>query len=141
MANPGDATRKRNAAIIRQREAGTSVRALAERYGVSQERVRQIIDLARSRDRETAELRTRFGEHPDIRNLPDDTPIEVMMIMPSKLHGWQVRLHNLRYSELEITTLGGLRAASDRQLKDIPNVGKVFIRELRKYCPERQAPR
>ncbi len=135
MAKLGEETRRRNAAIVRRHKAGETVASLANHYGVSIERIRQIIKLARLRAEQTEGLHARFGEKPDVQNLPDDTPVEVLMVMPSKLHGWRTRIHNLRYSELEITTLGHLRRASDRQLQGIPNVGRAFIRELRRYCP------
>lgn len=131
--------RKRNADIVRRSQAGETAAALAQRYGVSRERIREIVQRAKTRKDRIDALRELYGDRPNIKTLPDETPVEALILMPSNLHGWAGRIHDLRYTDLQIVTLGGVRSATDKQLQAIPNVGKRFIEELRRYCPARSA--
>ena len=71
-------TRERNATIIRLYRTGTRPVDLARQFGISRDRVRQIIDQAKRSEAQRSELESKYGGHPNIVALPDETPIEVL---------------------------------------------------------------
>ena len=128
---------QRNTAIMKRFSAGDTVASIARHFTITPERVRQIVYRLSRRDAEQSKLQKQYGEKPSIATLPDETPIEVLVLLPTKVHGWAVRLRQLQYWEPPITTLGDLRSMTNAQLFRIPNVGRTFVKEIRRHCPER----
>ena len=128
---------QRNAAVMKRFSAGETVASIARHFTITPERVRQIVYRLSRRDAERSKLVAQYGEKPLIATLPDDTLIDVLVLLPTKVHGWAVRLRQLQYWEPPITTLGDLRRATNQQLLRIPNVGRTFVKEIRRHCPER----
>jgi hypothetical protein len=81
----------------------------------------------------------KYGSHPNITVLPDETPIEVLCLCEGRIHGWSVRVWHLEYTPTNepIRTLGDLRRATAAQLLKEPNVGRKMLAELRRFCPPR----
>lgn len=128
---------KRNAEIMRRHRRGEKQAAIARHFGVTRGRVREIIVRLTARQNLRAVLIARYGDQPDIAELPDNTSIEVLGIFSVKLHGWSARLSTLKYADPAIVTLGDLRDRSDVELKQIANVGMKLVSALRHYCPAR----
>jgi hypothetical protein len=132
-------TSERNATIFRLYLAGTRPAALARQFNISRHRVHQIINSANRSDAWRAELEAKYGTHPNVTALPDETPIEVLCLCKGDIHGWDVRVRHLEYAQAikPICTLGDLRRTIDAQLLKEPNVGKKMLAELRRFCPQR----
>lgn len=127
---------ERNAEIIRSAKAGEGPTAIARRFGMKRDRVRQIVEIARHREKARADLVNRYGENPDIASLPDDTPIEVLALCPGNIRAWDTRIRNLAFvPPTPVKTLGDPRKASDTQLRKDSFVGSALLRELRRFCP------
>jgi hypothetical protein len=127
---------ERNLEIIRRHKSGEGPTAIARQLGMKRDRVRQIIGLAKHREKHRAELVERYGESPDIAALPDETPIDVLALCPGDLHGWEVKVRNLAWlPPTPVRTLGALRKATDAKLRRDSFVGKKFLAELRRFCP------
>jgi hypothetical protein len=132
------AQNERNAAIIRGKKSGKTYAEVAKEFGISRDRARQIVELARAAEKRRAGLVAKYGADPNVHTLPDDTPIEVLELCDGDMHGWAARIGHLKYcADTPIRTLGDLRRASDAQLRKIPNLGKKMIAELRRFCPVR----
>jgi hypothetical protein len=127
---------ERNAEILRLHKEGQGPTAIARQFAMKPDRVRQIIGQATLREKARAALVERFGENPDIAELPDDTPIEVLALCPGKFHGWETRIRALGwYPPTPVKTLGELRNTPNAQLRQNSLVGDSFLRELRRFCP------
>jgi hypothetical protein len=131
---------ERNAEIIRRSKVGEGPAAIARQMGMKRDRVRQIITLAKHREKYRAELVERYGENPEIAVLPDDTPIEVLTLCRGNIRGWETRVRHLAFMPpTTVKTLGDLRQASDTQLRKGSFVGNGLLRELRRFCPANDA--
>jgi hypothetical protein len=97
--------------------------------------VSQIVGANRAVEERRAVLEEKYGQHPDIARLSDDTPIDVLMLCNSATHGWAVRVSSLTRGPEPIRTLGGLRRFTDAKLLARPGVGAQFFAELRALCP------
>jgi hypothetical protein len=130
-------TKERNATIIGLNRGGTRPVDLAKQFRISRSRVRQIIEAAKLDDARRAELERKYGSHPRVPALPDETPIDVLCLCDAPIHGWSVRIRRLEYAQTiePIHTLGDLRRTTDAQLLKEPNVGKKMLAELRRFCP------
>jgi DNA-directed RNA polymerase specialized sigma24 family protein len=129
---------ERKSAVIDLQKSGLTHREIAEQFGISIDRVRQILDQFRRKERRRAELVERYGPQPDIATLPDDAPIEVLELCDGRIHGWATRISHLKYSpDNPIGTLGDLRRISDQMLLREPNIGRRMVAELRRFCPHR----
>lgn len=126
---------KRNAEILRRFVAGERQGDIARRFDISAGRVRQIIEHDRRKKIQHNALTSTYGRKPEIWNLPDETPIEVLTALNVKVHGWATRVRNLHYASTPILTLGDLRRTPDRQLLREINIGKIFVSALRRFCP------
>lgn len=126
---------KRNAEILRLAGAGKRRVEIAQCFGISAGRVRQIIEHDRRKTKQQGAISSLYGTKPEIKKLPDETPIEVLTVLNVKVHGWSTRVRNLRYASTPIITLGDLRRTPDRQLLREFNVGKIFVSALRRHCP------
>ena len=83
---------KRNAEIMPRHRRGEKQAAIARHLGVTPGRVREIIVRSTARQNKRADFIGRFGDQPNIAELPDNTTIEVLGIVRVKLHGWSARL-------------------------------------------------
>ena len=126
---------KRTAEILRLAFAGKRQVDIAQRFGISAGRVKQIIEHDRRKKEQQGAIVSRYGLKPEIKKLPDETPVEVLTALNIKVHGWATRVRNLRYASTPILTLGDLRRTPDRQLLREINVGKIFVDALRRFCP------
>ena len=128
---------RRNAAILSCYRIGERQADIAWRFGMTSSRVAQIIKRCEQTDRERVELVARYGDRPAISALLDDTSIDVPALMSVKIHGWRVRLSNLKCAHPAIATLGDLRDLSDVELMQISNLGMQLVSALHRYCPAR----
>ena len=126
---------ERNARIIRLLRGGGRPSDIASEFKVSRGRVTQIVAANAALDRLRATLQKKYGAHPNIRQLADQTPIEVLILCDASLHGWAVRITSLRQGPTPIRTIGNLRRISDAELLRIPGIGTRMVRELRCFCP------
>ena len=126
---------ERNAEIKRLHKRGVGVSGIGRRLGVSRSRVQQIIITDEFRANHRAALIAKYGKHPNISRLPDDTPLEAITLCDGKVQAWETRVMHLATADPPIRTLGDLRQASDTQLLAVNNVGKKLIVELRRFCP------
>jgi len=132
-------TSERNARIIRLYRDGNRPADLALQFKISLHRVRQIIDQAKHQDAWNAELVAKYGPHPKINALPDETPIEVLCLCDTNMRGWGLRVKRFEFPDnIEpIRTLGDLRRMTDTELLKERNIGKKMLGELRRFCPRR----
>jgi hypothetical protein len=132
-------TSVRNANIIQLFRNGARAADLARQFKISRGRVRQIIDQAKRQDAWHAALVAKYGSHPKITALPDDTPIEVLCLCDTDMRGWGLRVKRFEFPDnIEpIRTLGDLRRMTDAELLREPNIGKKMLGELRHFCPRR----
>jgi hypothetical protein len=85
-------TSERNARIVRLYRDGNRPADLALQFKISLHRVRQIIDQAKRQDAWHADLVAKYGAHPKIHQLPDETPIEVLSLCDTDMRGWALRV-------------------------------------------------
>jgi hypothetical protein len=134
-------TSERNATIFELFRTGAHPADLARQFNISRDRVRQIIDQAKRQDAWHAELVAKYGVHPKIHQLPDETPIEVLCLCDTDMRGWSLRVKRFEFPELTepIRTIGDLRRATDAELLKERNIGIKMLAELRRFCPRRNA--
>jgi hypothetical protein len=117
---------------------------IARQLRIRPERVREIIKRDEHRKQRLAELEAKYGKRPKVATLPDDAPLEVLILCEGRVQGWTTRVRHLAngtYHHAPIATLGDLRRTSDAQLLKAGNVGKKLVGELRRHCPgERPSP-
>ena len=132
-------TSVRNANIIQLFRNGARPADLAQQFKISRGRVRQIIDQAKRRDAWHAELVAKYGSHPKINALPDETPIEVLCLCDTDMRGWGLRVMRFEFPDIiePIRTLGDLRRVTDAELLKERNIGIKILAELRRFCPRR----
>ena len=127
--------RERNATIISLRKKGKSTSDIAAQFSVSCGRVQQIIASGDALEQRRAQLRKRYGSCPSIERLGDRTPVEVLILYNGDIHGWAVRVSQLRHASVK--TLGDLRNITDAQLLSEPHIGMRMLAQLRSFCPFR----
>jgi hypothetical protein len=130
---------RRNAAIIQLHQSGTRQSDIASRFKISRYLVRELIKKSEREKTRRTELEKKYGRQPDIAALPDNTPIEVLLLCNAKISGWAVRIGHLEQpyhpsDRPPIRTLGDLRHMTDAQLLDEPNLGRKMLSELRRFC-------
>src|SRR5215831_1745698 len=132
-------TSVRNANIIQLFRNGARPTDLARQFKISRGRVRQIIDQAKRQDAWHAALVAKYGSHPKINALPDETPIEVLCLCDTDMRGWGLRVMRFEFPDIiePIRTLGDLRRATDAELLKERNIGIKILAELRRFCPRR----
>jgi hypothetical protein len=130
--------RERNAAIIALHNKGKSPSDIALLFNVSRGRIHQIVVAYESREKRRAELKERYGTRPKIDQLPDDTPIDVLILCKPKIPSWEVRVSQLPYASTPIKTLGDLRRTSGPKILRVPHIGPMMLTELRALCPFRR---
>ena len=112
-----NARSERNAAIIRQRQLGKDTSTIAAEFGVTRARICQIVKRSLHQQHRHAALVSKYGARPNIAQLPDSTPIEVLVLCNGNIQGWARRLRHLEYAQPRpIGTLGDLRRVSDEEL-------------------------
>jgi hypothetical protein len=126
----------RNSTIVRLLRSGGSPSAIANQFNVSPGRVTQIVAANDALDRLRAVLQKKYGARPNIRQLADQAPIEVLILCDADMHGWAVRVKSLRQAAPPIKTIGNLRRMTDAELLRIPGVGTRMLHELRSFCPK-----
>jgi hypothetical protein len=129
--------RERNATIIRLRKQGKSAYDIAAQFNLTLGRVGQIIAKGDPLQKRRAELKKRYGARPNIRKLADRTPVDVLILCNGNIHGWALRVSQLRHASMPVLTLGDLRSMTDAQLLREPHMGTRMLAELRSFCPFR----
>lgn len=129
------AKRKRNSQILEHRNRGVSLSALAAKHSLTSGRIAQIVAATAAVDARRAELEARYGRHPDIARLTDDTPLDVLILISSRTHGWPSRILALTNGRNPIRTLGELRRMSDQELRSRRGIGAGLFTEMRALCP------
>lgn len=92
-------------------------------------------NIERALEQRRAFLEKTYGKLPQIVYLKDDTPIDVLLLHKSGVHGWSAGIHALGRGEAALKTLGDLRHISDAVLRTRPRVGPRVFAELRVVCP------
>ena len=65
--------------------------------------------------------------------LPDRTPIDVLMLHTGRVPGWGRRFWKLRLA-YGCKTLGDLRKKGNAELLSLPSIGTKMLRELRRFA-------
>jgi hypothetical protein len=128
---------RRNATIVKLYNEGVTFPEIARRFQLVPSRIRQIIARDCPLEKRLVQLRHRYGAHPDFALLADKTPIDVLILHPTKMQGWQARVLRLRSAGSSLKTIGALRRKSDKELLQEPKVGPQLLNELRLICPFR----
>jgi hypothetical protein len=92
-------------------------------------------NIKRALEQRLAFLEKTYGRHPQIVYLKDDTPIDVLLLHKSSVHGWSAGIHSLGRGPEALSTLGDLRHISDAVLRIRPRIGPRVFAELRVACP------
>jgi hypothetical protein len=132
------AKRERNAVIITLLKKGRSVSDLASQFNLSPGRVRQIAISHEPLERRRSQLKKKYGPHPRIDKLPDDTPVDVLILCKADIHHWEARVGQLHDASMPIRTLGDLRSTTRPRLLREPRIGARMVAELRAHCPFRR---
>jgi hypothetical protein len=132
------AKRERNSSIIDLRSKGKSLSDIASLFHLSPGRVRQIVASNESLEQRRAELIRRYGARPEISELSDDTPVDVLILCDASIHGWDARVRQLQYGSIPIRTLGDLRGITGPRLLREPHIGPRMLAQLRVFCPFRR---
>jgi hypothetical protein len=127
-------TRERNLSIVRLSWEGKSAKEIAARFKVTRGRVRTIIATYDKLQKRRSRLKVRYGECPNIAQLPDHTPADVLILCNTDIHGWDVRVKHLAGA---VKTLGELRRMTDQELFSMPQIGQKMFAQLRTFCPFR----
>lgn len=129
------AKNKRNCRILELHHQGVSRSSLAAKHSVTNGRIAQIVAANSATEARRAELQARYGKRPNISQLGDDTPLDVLILAGSDTHGWAVRILALSRGRKPIRTLGELRTMSDGELLARRGVGAGLFAEIRSLCP------
>jgi Sigma-70, region 4 len=129
---------QRNSEILSLRKKGKSLTDIAAQFNLSRGRVRQIIVDYESLERRREALQRRYGAHPIIATLPDDTPIDVLIFCNATIRNWGARVRGLQYASIQLRTLGELRGTNAPTLLREPRIGPKMLAQLRAYCPFRR---
>jgi hypothetical protein len=147
--DPGVSTRPmprrkhhRNHEIIRLHEQGASLASLASQFGLSEGRIRSIIEINGPVELLKSELRAAYGDHPNLDALPDETPIDILLLHETDDVSSRGLLNRLKSFEPPIRHLGDLRRMSKRRLLAVPRIGPRTLAALRDLCsPPRRSKR
>jgi hypothetical protein len=130
--------RERNAAIVTLLKKGRRASDLAAQFNLSCGRVRQIARSQAPLERRRSQLKKKYGAHPRIDELPDDTPVDVLILCEANIPYWEARVRQLHRASTPIRTLGDLRSATSPRLLREPHFGPRMVAELRVHCPFRR---
>src|SRR5262245_39287613 len=117
------AKRERNAAIITLLKKGRRSSDLASQFNLSCGRVRQIAISHEPLERRRSQLKKKYGLHPRVDQLPDDTPVDVLILCESSIQHWEARIGQLHRASTPIRTLGDLRSTTNPRLLREPHIG------------------
>jgi len=133
----------RNEVIVRLAKKGTSANDIAAQFAISPARVRAIVKRDAQLERRRVKLKKKYGGRPKIEKLPDEAPIDVLVLCEQRTVGWAARVRKLTRTSLQLRTLGDLRHTRDIELLTEPRIGVRFLAELRTFCayrrPQKQA--
>lgn len=129
------AKNKRNCRILELHNQGVSRSSLAAKHRVTNGRIAQIVAANSAIEARRAELQACYGKRPNVSQLGDDTPVDVLILAGSDTHGWAVRILALSSGRKPIKTLGELRKMSDGELLARRGVGAGLFAEIRSLCP------
>jgi len=132
------AKRERNAAIITLLKKGRRSSDLASQFNLSCSRVRQIAISYEPLERRRSQLKKKYGAHPTVDRLPDDAPVDVLILCQSSIQHWEARVRQLYRASTPIRTLGDLRSTTSARLLREPHIGAMMVAELRAHCPFRR---
>jgi hypothetical protein len=132
----------RNSQIIRLHEQGASLTSLASEFGLSEGRIRSIIDVDGPVESLKNELRSAYGNQPDLYALPDETPIDILLLHDTEEVSSRGLLNRLKSYDPQMRVLGDLRRMSKRSLLAVPRVGPRTLAAIRDLCsPPRRSRR
>jgi hypothetical protein len=130
--------RERNTAIITLLKKGRRASDLASQFNLSRGRVRQIAVSHEPLERRRSELEKKYGSHPRVDKLPDDTPVDVLILCEANIPHWEARVRQLHRASTSIRTLGDLRGTTSPRLLRERHIGARMVAELRAHCPFRR---
>ncbi|MET0651395.1 MAG: hypothetical protein ABWY63_02670 [Hyphomicrobiaceae bacterium] len=124
----------RNYEIIRLHAHGASLASLASQFDLSEGRIRTIIEVDGPVELLKNELRAAYGDHPNLNALPDETPIDILLLHDTDDVSSRGLLNRLKSYEPQIRDLGDLRRMSKRRLLAVPRIGPRTLAALRDLC-------
>jgi Homeodomain-like domain len=127
---------ERNFSMVQLSNKGMSPADIGARFNVSPSRVFQIIARYRLSEKRRTQLKKRYRAHPKIGELPDNAPLDVLILCDANIHGWEARVRHFHHA---VETLGELRRMSDQELLRLPHIGEKMFAQLRLFCPARSS--
>ena len=124
----------RNHQIIRLREQGASLASLADQFGVSKGRIGSILEIDGPLESLKSRLRAVYGNDPNLDVLPDETPIDILLLHDTNEFSPRGLLNRLRSYDPPIRDLGDLRRTPKRRLLAVPGIGPQTLARLKDLC-------
>ena len=121
----------RNHQIVHLHGQGASLASLANQFGISEGRIRSIIELDNPIESLKNGLRAAYGSHPNLHALPDETPIDILLLHDSNEFSLRGLLKRLRSYDPPIRDLGDLRRTPKRRLLAVPRIGPQTLAALK----------
>ena len=78
----------RNEVIVRLAKKGTSANDIAAQFAISPARVRAIVKRDAQLERRRVKLKKKYGGRPKIEKLPDEAPIDVLVLCEFSDAAW-----------------------------------------------------
>src|SRR5262245_39806849 len=119
-------------------QKGRRASDLASQFNLSRGRVRQIAVSREPVERRRSQLEKKYGSHPRVDKLPDDTPVNVPILCEANIQHWEARVRQLHRASTPIRTLGDLRSTTSARLLREPHIGAMMVAELRAHSPFRR---
>ena len=128
----------RNHQIIHLREQGATLANLADQFGISKGRIGSILQIDGALESLKNGLRAVYGNNPSLDTLPDETPIDVLLLHDTNEVLSRSLLRRLRSYDPPIRDLGDLRRTSKRRLLAVPGIGPRTLAVLKSLCSARR---
>lgn len=129
---------QRNDEIIRLHAQGASPASLASEFGISEGRIRAIVEAYGPLESLKRRMRAVYGTRPALNALPDDAPLDVLLLYDADAFSWSRLLKRLGALDPPVRNLGDLRQLPKRRLLHLPHIGPRTLAALKLLFP---APR
>lgn len=127
---------QRNDEIIRMHEQGAPLATLASQFGLSEGRIRAIVEAYGPLESLKKRLRSIYGTRPALSSLPDDAPLDVLLLYDADAFAWSRLLKRLSSLEPPVRNLGDLRQLPKRRLLRLPHIGPRTLAALKLLFPD-----
>lgn len=78
--------------IVRLAKKGMSANDIAAQFAISPARVHAIVKRDAQLERRRVKLKKKYGGRPKIEKLPDEAPIDVLVLCEQRTVGWAARV-------------------------------------------------